>query len=113
LCRDVAVLAEAFAAIVEQSLLRVRLDRVRSGQNTKFHMGTERARLLCSYRGLETEFGAAEVNGIPKQSHSSPVGMPAVFRGLLLGWHRAVSSGASLAALAGVGRRFAADHGSC
>jgi hypothetical protein len=82
-CRDVAELAEAFAAIVKQSLLRVRLDRVRSGQNTKFHMGTERARLLCSYRGLETEFGAAEVNGMPKQSHTIPVGMPAVFRGLL------------------------------
>jgi hypothetical protein len=83
LCRDVAALAEAFVAIVEQSFLRVRLDVVRSGQNMKFHMAPGRARLLCSYRGPETEFGAAEVNGIPNQSHTIPVGMPAIFRGLL------------------------------
>lgn len=83
LCRDVAALAEAFSTIVEQPLLRVRLDVVRPGQNMKFHMAPGRARLLCSYRGPETEFGAAEVNGIPKQSHTIPVGMPSVFRGLL------------------------------
>jgi hypothetical protein len=83
LSRDVAVLAEAFAGIVGQSLLRVCLDRVRPGENMKFHMAPGPARLLCSYRGPETEFGAAEVNGIPKQSFTIPVGMPAVFRGLL------------------------------
>jgi hypothetical protein len=81
--RDIAALAEAFAEILEQPILRVRLDVVRSGQNMKFNMGSERARLLCSYRRLETEFGAAEVNGIPKQSRTIPVGMPAMFRGLL------------------------------
>lgn len=83
LCQDIAALAEAFSAIVEQSLLRVRLDVVRPGQNMKFQMPQGRARLVCSYRGLETEFGAAEVNGVPKQSHTIPLGMPAVFRGLL------------------------------
>ena len=83
LCRDVAELARIFASIVEEPFLRLRLDRFRSRSDEKFHMGNVRARLFCSYRGVEIDFGAAKVNGIPRQSRRIPLGMPAIFRGLL------------------------------
>lgn len=85
LCQDVAVLAQMFAKIVQEPFLRLRLENFKSLASEKFHMGNVRARLFCSYRGVEVDFGAAEVNGIPKQSQRLPCGMPAIFRGLL--WH--------------------------
>ncbi len=83
LCTDIAGLAQIFAEVVEDPFLRIRLDRFKSRAEEKFCMGNVRARLFCSYRGGEIDFGAAEVNGIPKQSQRLPVGMPAIFRGLM------------------------------
>ena len=83
LCRDIGELAQMFSQIVEEPLLRLRLDRFENRADQKFHMGNVRARLFCSYRGVEIDFGAAEVNGIPKQTHRIPLGMPAIFRGLM------------------------------
>lgn len=83
LCRDIAELAQMFAQIVEEPSLRLRLNRFENRADEKFHMGNVRARLFCSYRGVEINFGAAKVNGIPKLTHRIPLGMPVVFRGLM------------------------------
>ena len=83
LCRDIAELAQMFARIVEEPILRLRLDRFENRAGEKFHMGNVRARLFCAYRGVEIDFGAAEPNGIPKQTHRVPLGTPAIFRGLM------------------------------
>jgi hypothetical protein len=83
LAGDVAMLALIFANILHQPLLRLKLDILQHEAAEKFHIGNVRARLFCAYRSAGLEFGACEPDGIPRESFALPVGMPAVFRGLL------------------------------
>lgn len=80
--QDVADLVRRFSEIAMTPRLRLRLDAVDRVVCPNFHIDGLRARLICTYFGRGTEFGAARPDGEPKRVIEVPTGAVAVFRGL-------------------------------
>ncbi|MGD9863355.1 MAG: DUF1826 domain-containing protein [Pseudodonghicola sp.] len=82
-CADVADLAAGFAGLMGTPHLQLRLDPVRGDACRRFHVDHVPARLLCTYRGRGTEYGAAGPDGQPQSVQRMAAGWVGVFRGRL------------------------------
>ena len=56
---DMAMLAEAFAALTGRRSLEARLDTLTRAMCPRFHVDSNRLRLICAYRGIGTEWLAS------------------------------------------------------
>ncbi|MFV0243953.1 MAG: DUF1826 domain-containing protein [Qingshengfaniella sp.] len=81
LCDDVQALATRFAGIMGQEKIELRLDAISGNACTRFHVDFVSARLLCTYRGLGTEYGIAEGAGDPAAPNQMQPGWVGLFRG--------------------------------
>ncbi|MBO6777154.1 MAG: DUF1826 domain-containing protein, partial [Marinibacterium sp.] len=54
---DIALLADTFADLMTTPYLRLRLDVVKTNACRKFHIDAVTARLVCTYRGIGTQYG--------------------------------------------------------
>lgn len=83
LAEDAAALAQLFSAITDAPMLQLRMDVIDSNACTRFHLDRVSARLLCTYRGAGTEYGAARPREAPAHIARVPTGAAALFRGAL------------------------------
>jgi len=79
---DVWLLAQRFAEIMGTPRVQLRLDAPSHALCPRFHVENARSRLICTYRGLGTEFGAWRLAGTPDPLIRMPTGAVAIFRGL-------------------------------
>lgn len=81
---DIAVLARLFATVTGVPYLRLRLDVVTTDACRKFHLDAVTLRLVCTYRGPGTQYGAAARPGTePAEVFAAPTGAPILIRGSL------------------------------
>lgn len=80
---DVAALADLFAGLTGAEWLRLRLDVVRDDACGTFHVDAVTVRLLCTYRGPGTQYGAATDGRVPDEIFTTPTGAPLLLRGTL------------------------------
>lgn len=82
LAADIAMLAASMADLLRVSRLLVRLDPVHDDACRKFHKDALRARLICTYKGPGTEYGAVQNSADqPEEVYSVPAGAPLVLKG--------------------------------
>ena len=98
LAEDAGALAHLFAEAVRAPFLRVRIDRIEGNSCPKWHLDRVRARLLCTWRGPGTEYGAARPDEPPLQTHRLGTGCVAIFRGFLWPGRESPGRRSSLAA---------------
>ncbi|MEO0327285.1 MAG: DUF1826 domain-containing protein [Pseudomonadota bacterium] len=78
---DAVLLATEFAALMDTEFLRLRYDVIRDDACRKFHIDAVTARLVCTYRGLGTQYGISTDGENPKRIFSAPTGAPMLLRG--------------------------------
>ena len=83
LAKDVEDLAGRMVAILSTQRLLLRVELVRTDACRKFHRDTVKARLICTYSGVGTEFGAAENGKGPVHMGNVPTGCPVLLKGKL------------------------------
>jgi hypothetical protein len=85
LASDAATLALILSRIADQPLIEVRMEVVDSDKCRKFHVDRVRCRMLCTYRGAGTQYGAARPgpDREPIEIHQLDAGDAALFRGAL------------------------------
>lgn len=83
LAEDAGALALIFAGLMGAPMLRLRLDVVEDDACRRFHCDRVLARLLCTYRGAGTEYGAGAPGARPTDVRALEPGAAAVFRGAL------------------------------
>ena len=88
---DVTELAAAFGNLMKAGHLRLRIDVVTTNSCKKFHIDRIAARLLCTYRGIGTQYGFATDKIEPDYLLTVATGSPIVLRGRL--WPEATKSG--------------------
>ncbi|MEM9305287.1 MAG: DUF1826 domain-containing protein [Pseudomonadota bacterium] len=81
LAAEVDALARQFARLLEISAVVVRIECVHDDACRKFHRDTLRARLICTYSGPGTEYGAAGSADDPDVVHQVPTGSPILLKG--------------------------------
>lgn len=80
---DVAALADVFAALMNATWLRLRLDVVTTNACRRFHIDAVTARLVCTYRGSGTQYGILGEADEPEPIFTIPTGAPILLRGTL------------------------------
>ena len=88
---DIAQLAARFTDLMETSYIRVRLNAVDNNSCRKFHVDSVKARMVCTYRGLGTQYGFSTNGEDPQDIFVTKTGMPLLLRGLL--WREEPASG--------------------
>lgn len=78
---DIAALATVFAGLMDASFVKLRLDVVTANTCPKFHIDAITARLICTYRGTGTQYGASTNGEVPKTVFTVPTSSPMVLRG--------------------------------
>ena len=81
LINDIASLSQLFAAVMEVQYLRLRLEKVNDNACRKFHRDAVSARLVCTYRGLGTEYGTSIEGEEPTTIFQVSTGAPIILRG--------------------------------
>lgn len=80
---DIVTLADVFATLMNTPYLRLRLDVVNDNACRKFHIDAVTARLVCTYRGLGTQYGISTDGAEPARVFTIPTGAPIILRGTL------------------------------
>lgn len=80
---DIAALAEIFASTMRAKWLRMRLDVVQTNACRKFHIDAVTARLVCTYRGMGTQYGVSVEGAEPSRVVTVPTSSPILLRGTL------------------------------
>lgn len=80
---DTAALADIFAGLMPAPYLRLRFDVVTTNACRKFHIDVVTARLICTYRGLGTQYGISTGGAEPQRVFTVPTGAPILLRGTL------------------------------
>lgn len=80
---DIALLADTFADLMTTPYLRLRLDVVKTNACRKFHIDAVTARLVCTYRGIGTQYGISTDGHDPKRVFTVQTGAPILLRGTL------------------------------
>ena len=80
---DIAEMARMFADLVQTDYLRLRLDKIQTNACRKFHIDAITARLVCTYRGMGTQYGISTDGADPKRVFTVPTGAPILLRGTL------------------------------
>ncbi|MFK7836896.1 MAG: DUF1826 domain-containing protein [Sulfitobacter sp.] len=88
---DVVALAEMFADLMLTRYLRLRLAAVTSNACRKFHIDAVKGRLICTYRGLGTQYGMSTNGEDPARLFTVPTGAPVLLKGTL--WPNKPASG--------------------
>lgn len=85
LIADIASLAQVFAGVMRCDFIRLRLDVVQTNACRKFHLDAVTARLVCTYLGTGTQFGAGQQGTEPDPARigTVPTGAPILLRGTL------------------------------
>jgi hypothetical protein len=83
LVEDAAALVQIFANLMEAKYLRLRFDVVDNDACRKFHVDTITAPLVCTCRGLGTQYGISLDGAEPPHVLSVPTGSPVLMRGRL------------------------------
>jgi len=78
---DVVLLAQQFAELMDTKFIRLRFDVIQNDACRKFHIDAVTARLICTYRGLGTQYGVSTDGAEPKRIFSVPTGAPILLRG--------------------------------
>ncbi|WP_424943263.1 DUF1826 domain-containing protein [Aliiroseovarius crassostreae] len=78
---DISALAEVFSDLMQARFLRLRLDRVTTNACRKFHVDAVRARLVCTYRGMGTQYGTGHYGQDPDRIFTVPASSPLLLRG--------------------------------
>ncbi|WP_298971136.1 DUF1826 domain-containing protein [uncultured Roseobacter sp.] len=91
LINDVASLADIFADLMQTPYLRLRLAAVRTNACRKFHIDAITGRLVCTYRGIGTQYGISRNGQDPSRVFTVPTGSPILLRGTL--WPEKPASG--------------------
>ena len=81
--RDITSLATTFSEVVKSKYLRLRFNVVETCMCPKFHVDSITARLICTYRGLGTQYGISELGEDPKHVYTLETGVPILLKGLL------------------------------
>ena len=74
-------LSDAFMQIMKAPYMRLRLDVISHNACSRFHIDALTARLICTYRGMGTQYGLANAAGDPETIHAVPTGAAIVLRG--------------------------------
>ena len=88
---DTAALADLFAGLMRAPYLRLRFDVVTSNACRKFHTDVVTARMICTYRGMGTQYCFSTDGGKPGRVFTVPTGAPILLRGTL--WPERPKSG--------------------
>ena len=81
---DITGIGQAFADLIKCNYLRLRLNIVTTNACRKFHIDAIEARLVCTYRGLGTQYGTSKDRSIePKRIQDVQTGSPFLMRGTL------------------------------
>ncbi|MEM7445101.1 MAG: DUF1826 domain-containing protein [Pseudomonadota bacterium] len=80
---DVTSLANTFAGLMRAPYLRLRFDVVTTNMCRKFHIDAVTARLICTYRGMGTQYGIVNGGVDPRRVFTVPTGAPILLRGTL------------------------------
>lgn len=80
---DIAALADIFSAVLQSAYVRLHLKVITTDACQKFHIDGVTARLICTYRGVGTQYGISTDGEEPKRVFSTPTGSPIVLRGTL------------------------------
>jgi hypothetical protein len=91
LIEDIAALSHLFCDLMDAPYVRLRLSRVTANACRKFHIDAITARLVCTYRGMGTQFGISHDGGEPKRIFTVPTGTPILLRGTM--WPEVPRSG--------------------
>lgn len=78
---DVAALSDIFADLMKVRHVGLRLDAVATNACRKFHIDALTARLICTYRGMGTQYGISPDGNDPKRVFTVPTGSPILMRG--------------------------------
>ena len=78
---DICLLAHEFNELFAPAYLRLRFDVVTTNKCPKFHIDYVAARLLCTYRGVGTEYSFLDDQKRPAEVVPTPNGAVIVFRG--------------------------------
>lgn len=81
LIEDASALAAIFAQVMDAPYLRLRLDVVAQNACREFHIDAVTARLVCTYRGIGTQYGISTLGQDPKHIATVPTGSPIILRG--------------------------------
>ncbi|QFG37418.1 uncharacterized protein DUF1826 [Paracoccus pantotrophus] len=81
LASDIGALALMLARIMRNPLMHIRFEAVTTDACRRFHVDQLPARLLCTYRGPETQFGLEDENGRIVRAGAMRSGEVAVLRG--------------------------------
>ncbi|MEM8787100.1 MAG: DUF1826 domain-containing protein [Pseudomonadota bacterium] len=80
---DIAALADIFAGLMQAKWLHLRLQIVTTNACRRFHIDAITARLICTYRGLGTQYGISTDGAEPPRAFTVPTGAPMLIRGSL------------------------------
>ena len=80
---DIAALSDIFADLVKAPYVRVRLAVVTNNACRRFHTDAVTARLICTYRGIGTQYGTSSNENDPTRIFAVPTCAPIVLRGTL------------------------------
>ena len=83
LAEDTASLATLFARVMQVDQINLRFDVVDNNACRKFHQDNVPARLLCTYRGRGTQYGAITTGPDPDSIEEMATGSAGLFRGRL------------------------------
>lgn len=83
LINDATAQSEVFADLMETQYLRLRLQAVTTNACRKFHIDAVTARLVCTYRGIGTQYGVSNDRSDPERIFTVPTGAPVLLRGTL------------------------------
>lgn len=81
LIEDASALASIFANLMNSEFVRLRFDVINTNACRKFHIDAVTARLICTYRGTDTQYGLSENGHDPEQIMTVPTGSPIILRG--------------------------------
>ena len=83
LMKDITRLSELFSSLMKVEYVRLRMEVVSTNSCRKFHIDAVKGRLICTYRGLGTQYGMS-MDGIdPKHFKTTPTSSPILLRGTL------------------------------
>ena len=83
LIQDITRLSKLFSSLMKVDYIRLRMEVVSTNSCRKFHIDAVKARLICTYRGLGTQYGMS-MDGIdPKHFKTTPTSSPILLRGTL------------------------------
>ncbi len=78
---DALMLSEQFAKLMQAEFIRIRFDVIQDDACRKFHIDAVTARLVCTYRGLGTQYGISVDGNEPKRIFTVPTGAPMMLKG--------------------------------